>query len=57
MVDAARRAGVGLRGLSEYYMEERGRCPENTVVIGYASLKDGDIPALAAALRAAWDQR
>ena len=54
MVRAARREGVALQGLSQYYMEDRETCPENTVVLGYASLQDGDIPALTAALRRAW---
>ena len=57
MVAAARREGVALRGLGEYYMEGREACPESTVVIGYASLKDRDIPALTAALKRAWGQR
>ena len=54
MVEAARRAGVRLRGLSGYYMERVERCPENTVVLGYASLGDGEIPLLAEALAGAW---
>ena len=54
MVRAARREGVALRGLSQYYMEDRASCPENTVVLGYGSLRDEDIPALAEALRRAW---
>ena len=54
MVEAARRAGVRLRGLSGYYMERVERCPENTVVLGYASLGDGEIPLLAEALKGAW---
>ena len=54
MVRAARREGVALRGLSQYYMEDRASCPENTVVLGYASLRDEDIPALAEALKRAW---
>ena len=54
MTAAARRAGVGLRGLSGYYMERREQCPANTVVLGYASLRDGDIPGLAEALSGAW---
>src|SRR5699024_5898902 len=49
MVRAARQAGVALRGLSQYYMEGRETCPENTVVLGYASLQDEEIPALAEA--------
>ena len=50
----ARRAGVRLRGLSGYYMARPERCPANTVVLGYASLADGEIPALAEALRTAF---
>ena len=54
MADAARAAGVRLRGLGGYYMERRERCPENTVVLGYASLRDQDIPELARILQRAW---
>lgn len=54
MERAALAAGVGLRGLSRYYMERVERCPANTVVLGYASLRDEEIPALAAALGEAW---
>ena len=54
MVHAAAREGVGLRGLSEYYLCRRETCPPNTVIIGYASVADGEIPALAAALQRAW---
>ena len=54
MVAAARREGVALRGLGQYYMARRERCPASTVVLGYASLKDRDIPALVQALRRAW---
>ncbi len=54
MVRAAAAAGVKLTGLGAYYMEGRERCPANTVVLGYAGLKDRDIPALAQTLRAAW---
>lgn len=54
MVSAALAAGVRLRGLSGYYMARPERCPANTVVLGYASLADGEIPALAEALRTAW---
>lgn len=56
MVLAAAREGVGLRGLSEYYMQRRESCPPSTVVIGYASVPDRDIPALTAALRRAWGE-
>ncbi len=54
MVRAARAAGAGLTGLSGYYLENPGLCPPSTVIIGYASLPDERIPALAAALRQAW---
>lgn len=54
MVRAAGAAGVRLRGLSEYYMERREMCPENSVILGYASLADGEIWPLAEALREAW---
>ena len=51
---SALAAGVRLRGLSEYYMERREKCPPNTVVLGYASLRDEDIFALVEALKKAW---
>ena len=54
MVLAAAREGVGLRGLSEYYLQQRKNCPVNTVVIGYASLPDREISALTDALHRAW---
>ena len=54
MVSAAREAGVKLTGLSTYYMEDVQACPENTVILGYAGLRDSDIPDLAAALGRAW---
>lgn len=54
MVRAAAQEGVRLHGLSEYYMEWRESCPKNTVVIGYASVADCEIPALVAALHRAW---
>lgn len=54
MVSAAAREGVRLRGLSEYYMERRETCPVNTVVIGYASVADQEIPSLVAILHRAW---
>ncbi len=50
MVARAEAQGVRLRGLSGYYMDRRERCPDNTVIVGYASLDDRDIPALAQAL-------
>lgn len=54
MAASALREGVRVRGLSEYYMERRERCPENCVILGYAGLRDGDIPELAGALKRAW---
>ena len=54
MASAARAAGIQLQGLSGYYMERKERCPKNTVVLGYASLRDEDIPSLAHALYHAW---
>ncbi len=54
MTAAALREGVRLRGLSGYYMADRERCPENTVVLGYASLRDEEIPELVQALVRAW---
>ena len=54
MVRAARDEGVKLTGLSTYYMEHPVSCPEHTVILGYAGLRDSDIPALAAALGRAW---
>ena len=56
MVRAAARQGVQLRGLSEYYMAGADACPPDTVVAGYAALRAQDIPAVAAALGAAWRQ-
>lgn len=55
MAERALRQGVRLRGLSEYYMARRETCPPNTVIVGYASLPDGKIGALAAALKRAWE--
>lgn len=57
MTESARKEGVKVRGLSEYYMERQEACPENSVILGYASLQDGDIPELAAALKRAWGGR
>ncbi|MDE7261310.1 MAG: PLP-dependent aminotransferase family protein [Oscillospiraceae bacterium] len=54
MIEAAAEEGVKLRGLSEYYMENREACPPNTIVLGYASLRNEEIPELVAALRRAW---
>ena len=56
MERSALAAGVGLRGLSRYYMERPERCPANTVVLGYASLRDQETAALAEALGRAWGE-
>lgn len=54
MVRSAAASGIRLRGLSEYYMERLHLCPANTVILGYASVSDGDIPDLVQLLYAAW---
>ena len=54
LIERARRAGIRLSGLSEYYLAHREEYPPSTVVLGYASLRQEEIPALAAALREAW---
>lgn len=54
MIGEALKEGVKVKGLSEYYMERKESCVENSVILGYASLRDGDIPELVAALRGAW---
>lgn len=54
MVSAAAEHSIRLRGLGEYYMERAHTCPPNTVILGYASVADEDIPALVQGLRSAW---
>ncbi len=54
MVRRAAAAGIRLRGLSAYYMEGAEGCPENTVILGYAALRQEDIEPLAETLRRAW---
>ncbi len=54
LVARALASGVLVRGLSGYYMKRRETCPPNTVVVGYASLQDGEIAPLVAALTTAW---
>ena len=54
MVEAAAAQSVQLRGLSGYYMARSDLCPPDTVVAGYAALRQADIPAVAAALGRAW---
>lgn len=54
MIRSASEHGILLHGLSQYYMEDAETCPENTVLLGYASVPDDEIPALAGALYDAW---
>ncbi len=54
MIASALREGVRIRGLSEYYMEKKETCPENSVILGYASLQDGEVGKLMEALKRAW---
>lgn len=54
MIASALREGVRVRGLSEYYMERRERCRESSVILGYAAVRDEDIPELVGALDRAW---
>ncbi len=54
MISSAFSEGVKVKGLSEYYMTHPERCADNSVILGYASLRDQDIPALAEALKRAW---
>lgn len=56
MVEAALTEGVKVRGLSEYYIERLENCPPNTVILGYASVADRDIPELTEALYRAWKE-
>lgn len=46
--------GVKVKGLRAYYMERKDLCPDNSVILGYASLRDGEIAELVDALRKAW---
>ena len=57
MVARAAAEGVGLHGLSEYYLARPELCPPDTVVAGYAALADTDIDAAAAALARAWREK
>lgn len=54
MVAAAAAQSVRLRPLSEYYLARPGLCPPDTVVAGYAALREQDVPAVAKALAKAW---
>lgn len=54
MAASALGHGVKVKGLSEYYMERKELCPDNNVILGYASLQDGDIAELVEALKQAW---
>lgn len=46
--------GIRLTGLSEYAGSSATKIPRNTVVIGYAALKDAEIPKVVSLLAAAW---
>lgn len=50
MLAAARAAGVRLSGLSEYYHDPSVSHPDNTIIIGYAALREDQILPLAQAL-------
>lgn len=54
MIASALKEGVRVKGLSEYYMERKMACPANSIILGYASLKDEEIPELVESLRRAW---
>ncbi|MDO5143822.1 MAG: PLP-dependent aminotransferase family protein [bacterium] len=57
MVEAARAAGVRLSGLSEYYHGANPQCPENTVILGYAALREDQLAPLAQTLKSVWTMR
>ena len=46
--------GIRLTGLSEYAGSPATKIPRNTVVVGYAALKDADIAKVVGLLAAAW---
>lgn len=54
MVAAARAAGVRLSGLGEYYHDAAAQRLENTVILGYAALREEQMMPLAAELRRVW---
>lgn len=54
MTASALAHGVKVKGLSGYYMERKALCPDNSVILGYASLRDGDVTELVNALKRAW---
>lgn len=54
LVEAARRAGIRLAGLSDCYPQGKALCPDGAVVLGYASLHEEAITAAAALLKQAW---
>lgn len=56
MVESAAAQRVRLRALQTYDLTGTAHYPPNTVVAGYAALKEKDIPAVAAALAKAWVQ-
>ena len=52
LVERAARAGIPLRGLSEFCMQAKPK--PSTVVMGFAGLRDNQLEAAVAALRIAW---
>ena len=56
MIETARAAGIRLSGLSEYYRDASAPRPENTVILGYAALREEQLSALAAVLHRVWTQ-
>lgn len=56
MLCAARAAGVRISGLSEYYRDKAVPRPQNTVILGYAALRDEQIEELAHTLKSIWIQ-
>ncbi len=57
MIRSAKREGILIRGLSDYYMADEGTCPPSTVVAGYAGLDPSRIGETAIALARAWRAR
>ena len=55
LVKAAASVNILMRGLSEYYIEPHAhKCPESTVVIGYAGLEEQEIHDAVKLLEKAW---
>lgn len=54
MKTRAAREGVRLAGASDFVASAAARVPRNTVVLGYAALRDADVAAAVRRLAAAW---